>query len=39
LSIVRDIVAAHGGTAEAADAERGARLVVRLPAAQPPVEL
>jgi signal transduction histidine kinase len=35
LSIVRDIVAAHGGTAEAADAERGARLVVRLPAAEP----
>jgi signal transduction histidine kinase len=38
LSIVRDIVAAHGGTAEAADAERGARLVIRLPAAEPPAE-
>jgi len=36
LSIVRDIVAAHGGTAEAADAERGARFVVLLPAARPP---
>jgi signal transduction histidine kinase len=33
LSIVRDIVAAHGGTAVAADADRGARFVVRLPAA------
>jgi signal transduction histidine kinase len=36
LSIVRDIVAAHGGTAEVADAERGARFVVRLPAAPSP---
>jgi signal transduction histidine kinase len=36
LSIVRDIVAAHGGTAEAVDAERGARFVVRLPAAPSP---
>ena len=36
--IVRDIVAAHGGTAEAADTDRGARLIVRLPAAgQQPV--
>jgi signal transduction histidine kinase len=33
LAIVRDIVSAHGGVAEAVDAHRGARLVVRLPAA------
>ena len=34
LSIVREIVTAHGGTAEAEEAEAGARLVVRLPAAE-----
>jgi signal transduction histidine kinase len=34
LSIVREIVTAHGGTAEAEEAEAGARLVVRFPAAE-----
>jgi signal transduction histidine kinase len=33
LAIVRDIVTAHGGTAEVSDTPSGARLVVRLPAA------
>lgn len=32
LAIVRDIVTAHGGTAEVADTDSGARFVVRLPA-------
>jgi signal transduction histidine kinase len=35
LAIVLDIVSAHGGTVEAADVEPGARLVVRIPAADP----
>jgi signal transduction histidine kinase len=35
LAIVHGIVAAHGGTVEVADTDRGARLVVRLPAAEP----
>jgi len=34
LAIVREIVTAHGGTAEAEETEVGARLVVRLPAAE-----
>ncbi|HEV7898327.1 MAG TPA: ATP-binding protein [Planosporangium sp.] len=34
LAIVRDIVAGHGGTAEAVDTAFGARMVVRLPAAE-----
>jgi signal transduction histidine kinase len=34
LAIVREIVTAHGGTAEAEETEAGARLVVRLPAAE-----
>jgi signal transduction histidine kinase len=34
LSIVREIVTAHGGTAEAEEAEVGARLVIRLPSAE-----
>jgi signal transduction histidine kinase len=34
LSIVREIVTAHGGTVDAEEAEAGARLVVRLPAAE-----
>jgi signal transduction histidine kinase len=33
LAIVRDIVTAHEGTVEAATTDRGARLVVRIPAA------
>ena len=36
LAIVREIVTAHGGTAEAEATGVGARLVVRLPAAEPP---
>jgi signal transduction histidine kinase len=35
LAIVREIVTAHGGTAEVGEAAVGARLVVRLPAAEP----
>jgi signal transduction histidine kinase len=35
LAIVREIVTAHGGTAAVEDSEVGARLVVRLPAADP----
>jgi signal transduction histidine kinase len=34
LAIVREIVTAHGGTAVAEDTPAGARLVVRLPAAE-----
>jgi signal transduction histidine kinase len=34
LAIVREIVSAHGGTAEVGEADGGARLVVRLPAAE-----
>jgi signal transduction histidine kinase len=34
LAIVREIVTAHGGTARAEETEAGARLVVRLPAAE-----
>jgi signal transduction histidine kinase len=33
LAIVRDVVRAHGGTANVAQTHGGARLVVRLPAA------
>ncbi|HEX8930908.1 MAG TPA: ATP-binding protein [Actinomycetota bacterium] len=35
LAIVRQIVTAHGGSAEVGEAAVGARLVVRLPAAEP----
>jgi signal transduction histidine kinase len=38
LAIVREIVTAHGGTAEVEDSAAGARLVVRLPAADPAEE-
>jgi len=34
LAIVREIVTAHAGTVEAAATDRGARLVVRIPAAE-----
>jgi signal transduction histidine kinase len=34
LAIVREIVTAHGGTARAEETDAGARLVVRLPAAE-----
>ena len=34
LAIVREIVTAHGGTARAEESDAGARLVVRLPAAE-----
>jgi signal transduction histidine kinase len=33
LAIVGEVVAAHGGTATVEDSPRGARMVVRLPAA------
>ncbi len=35
LAIVREIVTAHGGTADVEESDAGARLVVRLPAADP----
>jgi signal transduction histidine kinase len=38
LAIVWEIVTAHGGTAEVEDSAAGARLVVRLPAADPAEE-